>query len=443
MARAALIAWVALTLCAGLAWKVRARPEPRTLRYEEDHRYLRAYTGEPSVLDPLRDIVLDHAYLSLGASLRVRQDVSSQPFFGLRGVALEDFTTTRMLLHLDAHLTRHARAFVELGSMWAFGRSLPERSIDEDRFDVQQAFIDLHAGAVTLRAGRQSFSLGSARLVGIREGTNVRLAFDGVRLMSEGVQLLALSLPAVQRGVLDNRASLDELLFGAYGTIAVFEQMSIDLYYLGYRGSDVAFLDARGRELRHSLGIRLFGRAGIIDFNNEVVLQFGDEIVAWTAATDHGATAIDTSEFDLRIGVRANIASGDRTRGDGTLGTFSPLFPKLPYFSEHTLISPSNMIDLHPVVSARIYESVSLELGIDFFWRHSEQDAIYTSPNRVLIEPFAGRFTGTQLSAQLELRATRELTLTLYVSYFDVSRKLAAAGAHHSYYFGFWSVCLL
>lgn len=228
MARAALIAGVAFALCGGVAWKVHARPEPHTLRYEEDHRYLREYAGEPSVLDPLRDIVLGDAYLSLGASLRLRQDVTSQPFLGLRGVAFEDFTTTRMLLHVDAHLTRHARAFIELGSMWALGRSLPERSIDEDRFDVQQAFIDLHAGCVTLRTGRQSFSLGSARLVGIREGTNVRLAFDGVRLMFEDVQLLAMSVPALERGVLDNRASLDELLFGAYGTVAVIDQLSTD-----------------------------------------------------------------------------------------------------------------------------------------------------------------------------------------------------------------------
>lgn len=138
-ARALIASAYALTLCAG--WvpshpsHAQRRPEPHTLRYEEDHRYLRTYTGEPSTLDPLRDIMLNDrgdVYLSLGASLRIRQDIIPQPFFGVRGVAFEDFTTTRMLWHLDAHLTRHARAYVELGSMWAFGRSLPERSVDED-----------------------------------------------------------------------------------------------------------------------------------------------------------------------------------------------------------------------------------------------------------------------------------------------------------------------
>ena len=107
--------------------------------------------AQPEPAD-LKGIALDDAgdvYLSLGATLRVRQEVLSQPGLGLLGESHDDFTTLRALVHADLQATLCTRAFVELGSMWAFGRSLPQRSVDEDRLDVRSARVvgrDEHRG---------------------------------------------------------------------------------------------------------------------------------------------------------------------------------------------------------------------------------------------------------------------------------------------------------
>lgn len=49
-----------------------------------------------------------------------------------------------------------------------------------------------------------------------------------------------------------------------------------------------------GREERHTIGTRSFGKLGHWDFNHEAVYQFGrfgsGNISAWSVATDHGYT---------------------------------------------------------------------------------------------------------------------------------------------------------
>ncbi|MGH8727269.1 MAG: alginate export family protein [Burkholderiales bacterium] len=69
----------------------------------------------------------------------------------------------------------------------------------------------------------------------------------------------------------------------------------------------------------------------------ELVGQFGDfgdaDIRAWTVASAFGFTFGDLP-LKPRLGLHADIASGDDDPNDGTLRTFNAMLPKLNYLTE-------------------------------------------------------------------------------------------------------------
>lgn len=133
----------------------------------------------------------------------------------------------------------------------------------------------------------------------------------------------------------------------------------MDVYYLGLQREDAAFQQGEADEGRHSFGTRLSGQPGGFDYNFEGVVQtgsFGDaSILAWTIASDTGYT-FKSVPMTPRVGLKADIASGDSNPRDDRLTTFNALFPKQPYFSEASLLAPANLIDIHPALTLHITE---------------------------------------------------------------------------------------
>ncbi len=136
------------------------------------------------------------------------------------------------------------------------------------------------------------------------------------------------------------------------------------------------------RETRHSVGARLWRIAKPLDYNFEFIYQWGSfgngDIRAWTAASDTGYT-FESLPLHPRLGLKADITSGDRDPNNPDLQTFNPLFPKGAYFSEDGLIGPANHIDLNPSVDLHFTEGLTLSVNWDFFWRESTHDGIYNN----------------------------------------------------------------
>src|ERR1043165_6052114 len=157
---------------------------------------------------------------------------------------------------------------------------------------------------------------------------------------------------------------------------------NVDLYYLGLERKDAEFNQGTAREVRHTLGTRLWGKAHQLDYNFEFVYQFGTfgkgDISAWTAASDTGYT-FESTPWKPRLGLKADSTSGDRNPNDRDLETFNPLFPRGAYFSEAGLIGPANFIDLNPCLDLRLTDQATLILGWDFFWRESSRDGLYNN----------------------------------------------------------------
>src|SRR5438477_3953925 len=119
------------------------------------------------------------------------------------------------------------------------------------------------------------------------------------------------------------------------GPLTLLPEGHVELYYLGLDRHGAKFDQGTGRELRHSVGTRIFGKPKPWDYNIEALYQSGtfDEgrIDAWTAASDTGFTF--PIPLDPRLGLKADIASGDRHPNAESLQTFNALFPRGAYFS--------------------------------------------------------------------------------------------------------------
>lgn len=413
-------------------------PEPRQIRYEE--RYPPQPDGCPtSLAGRLKSIPIGAARLDIGGEWRVRLEATDVPDFGTAG-ARDRAVLSRLLLHANLRASDDIRLFMQAGSFLG-SRRLGTGPTDVSRLDLAQGFVELnqHRGATTatLRLGRQEMAFGSSRLVSIRESPNIRRAFDGARLgiahgrlRLDGVWLRPVRL---HPGVFDDASDGNEQLYGVYGSFGSGNGAGLDLYWLGLERRSARFAAGTGREVRHSLGARLFGQAGPLDWDIEPVLQTGrfasGHIRAWTLASNLGYR-LSALPGRPRLGLKADIASGDRDPDDRVLQSFNPLYPRLPYFTEAGLAVPSNIMDLHPSLTLDIATGGRLTLGANLLWRHRREDAVYVPPFLPGLPAVLGsRFIGTQWEAGTEWRLARGVEFKFYLVRLSASTSLTSLGA--------------
>ncbi len=335
--------------------------------------------------------------------------------------------------------------FGQLQSSLAQGRNGGPRATDEDQLDVHQVYVDVNfarAGdvGVTLRVGRQELSFGSSRLVSVRDAPNVRLAFDGVRVMWKPGREVAVDFFATRpvetnRGTFDDSTDRTQAFWGAYLVVPIrgWAGFKLDAYYLGLERETARFAAGVAREERHSWGARVSGQRGPWDVNFEAVGQgghFGDgRIAAWTVAADTGFT-FHHAPGRLRLGLKADIASGDRDPADERMGTFNALYPRGAYFGESGLVGPANLRDVHPSLTAKLSPKVTLVGGVDFLWRDRVRDGVYGPAVNLLRAPGASRarFVGAQPSIALDWQMTPAWTHALWVSRFYAGEFLRTTG---------------
>jgi hypothetical protein len=426
-------------------------------RFEEDYRHLADPARRTDFWDPIKYLPLGpgpDTYLSLGGELRERYEYFHRPDFGLGGGGHDDHLLQRLLLHADLHLGTAFRAFVQLGEHEKWGGRGPPGPTDEDRPDLQQAFVDGSLGhgpgRATLRVGRQEMAFGSQRLVSVRESPNVRRSFDGFRAFWQdgGARLDAFLVRPVrlEHGTFDDRPDEDQAFWGVYGTAhpGLVPGLGLDLYYLGLDSRHAVFGQGVGHEERHTVGARLFGRAGAWDYDLEGAYQFGSfghaDVRAWTVASDTGRS-FEGLPWRPRVALKADVASGDGDPGDGRLGTFNPLFPKGAYFSEASINAPANFYDLYPYLDLQVARGVSLTAGWDFLWRYSEDDAFYAQPLSPLIPAGASdkRYVGSQATLEAEWKVTRHLSAELAYVHFFAGGVVEDAGGKDVDFLGLWA----
>lgn len=417
-----------------------ATPPPLTpLRYGEDYSYLadpNAHSG--AWWEPLKYIPLGSAqdfYLTLGGETRVRYEGYDNNNWG-QGPATDDgYVWYRVLTSADLHLGPHLRLFGELIGAWEDGKQPVATPVDATDIEFLQGFADVSVPigdtdtVLTVRPGRQLLSYGTERLVGVRYGPNVLRTFDAFKasLDGNGWRVDGFYGRPVETGLGNfNDVSHDELTtWGVYSTfdLPIGERSGFDLYYLGYDNKFAVFNEGLGSEHRHTVGARLFGATDGWDWDWELMYQFGrfahGDIRAWSAASSTGYTFEDML-LSPRLGIKANIISGDSNPHSGGLQTFNPMFPKGKYFGELTLLGPENLINLHSTLDLHLGHGLSLGGAGVFYWRESTGDAIYDIGGNVIRDEGGtdARFIGSQAEIVLTYEYNRNVNALLSYSEF-------------------------
>jgi len=424
-----------------------APPAYKILRFTEDYSFLSDPAKRGDLFDPVKYIPLrtnePNWYLTFGGEVRERFEGNYDQNFGI-GSGNNSYWMQRLTLLGDLHLGERVRIYAEGISGVVAGESQPPPAVQKDLVDLQFAFADVvpyltDDERLTLRAGRFGMSLGSGRLVATRAAPNIPFKFDGFEAIYATPSWHATAFVTRPVNEYTDRFDSDDYsteFWGLYLTrwFGDSHKSGVDAYYLGIASEHGQYASGSGNEHRHSLGVRWFGEKDNWDWNAEGVVQvgnFGNEsILAWTVSVDSGYTW-DVS-WQPRLGLKADIASGDINSTNGTQGTFDALYFKSGYFNDASLIRPENIIDVHPNFSANLTRSLSIDGGADVFWRYSRDDAVYAVPGFVAVPALktASAFVGTAVDVNLEWRVQRHITLLASYVHFFTGDYIQAAGGH-------------
>ena len=408
-------------------------------RFNEDWSVLRGVDLDRSgdFWDRLKFIPLSpdqNVWLTLGGQARERAEYFRQFQFGDSEPKQSDaYLLSRYRLSADLHVTRYFRMFAEGRASFALDRELSGgRTIAfVDELDLMNGFADIiipfgPQASVTLRGGRQELIFGSQRLVGPGDFTNVPRAFEGGIAIGQiaGWTITPFWTRAV---VVDkyrfNESTSDLEFYGAFATGPLHVlPVNLDVYWLDANNKTAAFNGTPGREHRHTLGGRAWGKIGAtgLDFEVEGAAQFGTvgrgDIAASMFTTVLGYT-LPAAWLSPRVYVELDYASGDDRRG-GDVGTFNQLYPNahsflgyMDYIGRQNIISPNAGVSISPIAG------LTLSLQQYFFWRASDRDALYNKSGAVL-RPGTST-TARYVGAETDLLATYNITRHLqgYVGY--------------------------
>jgi hypothetical protein len=410
-------------------------------RYDEDWSYLSDSTRRTDWFDRLKYIRLNDRgwYLSLGGEGRIRYEYFSEFAFGAGPQDSNGYWLQRYLLHTDWHLGKRVRVFTQLQSGIENGRKGGPRLTDDDRLELHQAFVDLKFGdednSIVVRMGRHEMDLGAGRLISSGEGLNVKRSLDGARLIWRTHRWITNAqvnkLTSVKLGLFNDAPGPSLTLWGVGTTRSRPKRHGGEsVFYIGLDRKQGIFDQGAGREIRHTLGLRGFGQFPSFDYNFDAFLQLGrfntptnaDSIRAWAFSSDFGYV-VSPAKFKPRLGLRANITSGDRNPKDHVLQTFNPLLPGTTYSDTIGLIGAPNSIAVFPNARMLPRENITMTLGPAFFWRQSKRDGIYS----INVLPLRtgqlsdSRFVGVQPSFRLDWSIQRHWSYTAIASGFQTA----------------------
>ncbi len=424
----------------------------KLFRAEENYDFLKKKESrlyEKDYLDAIKLIGLDSAKevnLRFGGEVRLRvEDFTNRNWEEEE----ELFYSHRIALHSNLNITKYVRLFGEL--YHGLLSSETEEFAQSDQLDWHQGFIEVKTpGAkkrLSLRLGRQEMTFGATRLVGIREGPNIRRSFDMGRVIFKtfGSKIEVFFGKEVQPlfEIFDNEFSLfdskapNPKLWGLYSQFSFKNDIGkTELYYLGFESPQSFFNDATGEDRRHTIGVRRFGKLrGSLSYNTVVTFQFGEtggkRALGWAFETDWKYQFKDKN-WQPELGLKLDVISGDQSFGDDKIQTFNPLFTNPGYFSLAGIIAPVNLVEFHPSFSFQLFKKLKVYLEWASFFRYSKNDGVYAPPRFLNREGQQSeeRFIGNQLGCKIAYEFDRHFSFDFDFSYFIAGRFLENTGSH-------------
>ncbi|XZE36652.1 alginate export family protein [Pirellulaceae bacterium SH501] len=240
--------------------------------------------------------------LDVGGQYRLRhhsernmRNVNTSPGTALGGLTGrdDDFLLDRTRLYSDYKINQRLRVYAEFLHAKSHFEDFAPRIIEENDFDIQNLFadavlIDSEAGKLSGRYGRQELLFGAQRLLSPLDWANTRRTFEGGRLTwSDDYRTTDLLLvrPATIRPDDHDTPNQDQALWGVYNSSKVFENGTVDTYYLGFENS--------ATDLHvHTLGTLIKGESDGLLWDHELGYQLG-----------RNPDGSSISEFSITLGV--------------------------------------------------------------------------------------------------------------------------------------------
>lgn len=415
-------------------------PKYLNLRYDEDFSYL---DGEPGsyvedFFNPIKNIRLDNDWrLSIGGEFRFRMESSTNAAYGAIAEPTQDNVQLyRMYTHFDLKYRDAARVFLQLGSALIGDRERPTRAIDENRFAVQQLFVDLKpfgdGTPLTLRVGRQDLQYGNQRFVSPLDWANTRRRFDAVKLFwtAETWQFdVFYAKPVIVRAEHPDRYEEDLDFYGAYFTYTGVDRHGVDVFFfaLDDTSNRTNPNGASGDMSRYTLGGRFWGKNGNWDYEAMLAGQWGtwagDTIHAWAWTVDGGYTFAERP-WQPRVGAAFDFASGDSNpRAGSTAGTFDQLFPLgHAWLGLIDVIGRQNINAFNLNLTAwPVPKKVNARLAWHTFWLNAKEDFQYNAggaPGRRDPTGNSGREVGQEFDLTVLWKIDRQSALLFGYSHF-------------------------
>jgi hypothetical protein len=315
------------------------------------------------------------SYASFGLDLRERFESNGAPFFGVGKNKADSYLLQRLETHADIRPNADWQIFAQMEDARAPGKAVIT-PVDEDQFDLEQVFVTytnpFAGGRVKIRLGRQEMAFDLQRFVSVRDGPNVRQAFDAAWLDWEREPWRFISFwsePVQYR----HKHPFDDFSNGdfQYGGFRVERKDvgpgELSAYYSRFKMDRATFLDASGDERRNIFDVRYAGALDDVDWDLEGMGQTGHigdkNIRAWAVGSLAGYTFSNVG-WSPRLGLQVDAASGDRHPHGGTLGTFNPLFPNGYYFTLAGYTGYVNLIHVKPSIIVRPTSGLALLAGV-------------------------------------------------------------------------------
>lgn len=427
-------------------------PGFKPLRYDENYSFLKKDSSNNWYTKTKYNALSTNGetYISLGGEARVQYFSVKNEGWGDETADSDGYVLFRFLAHADLHVTKHFRTFVQLQGSMANSKTNTS-PVDENPLDLHQAFIDytINPDATTtfmLRLGRQELSYGSQRLVAVRDGPNNRQAFDAAKVTVASKNYKAdffySHYVAAKKGIFDDGWNKNTQFWGSYWVINKIPLLqNMDIYYLGIWKRKTSFDDGTGREIRHSIGTRIWGKKNNFRYDLEGLYQLGDfnhkQINAWTASAN---VSYECKRIAGKpeLGLKAEFISGDKKNGDNNLQTFNPLFPRGAYFGLAALIGPVNLIDIHPSLNFELNSKLDWSMDYDIFWRYNIHDGLYATNGSILYsgQSTDEKYIGNQLSTELIYTPQTFLYFRAEFTWFNAGSFLKDVSAGKNILFG-------
>ncbi|MEM9053314.1 MAG: alginate export family protein, partial [Bacteroidota bacterium] len=309
---------------------------------------------------------------------------------------------------------------------------------------VQVNLLDQESTDLYLRLGRQEIGYGASRLIGIRDGPNIRRSFDLAHLRLQHkkarIDVFYGKEVFIQPDAFDNESGLfDEDAFnptvwGAYYRHPLKgEERMFELYYLGFHSNVSGYSDVFGEETRHSFGLRSFGSIGRFKYNTEFIVQTGD-----IAGNDVFATNLEAdwkyllskSGWKPMVGLKLDWSSGDKELDDGKIQTFNPMFVNPGLYSLAGVNTPINLTSLHPSLTFFPAKNFSIYIDYAFFYRTRDTDGFYSPPRSLTRDASQGesRHLGDVIGLMASYELNRNISFDMILSYFLAGEFIEESG---------------